>query len=413
MAKIRDINAREILDSRGNPTIEVDLVLEDGTSATASIPSGASTGSREALELRDRDKTRYHGKGVLAAIINVTQIIKPQLIGKEWNQRELDQFLIELDGTPNKSKLGANAILAVSLAFLKAQAKSEHKELYAYLSSGKVSLPIPFINIVNGGAHADNNLDIQEFMIVPVVKGFKEKIRCASEIFHTLKNILKEQGLNTAVGDEGGFAPNLKNNREALDLLLAAIKESNYIPGRDVFLALDVAASEFYNKEKNTYTFEKKEITREELTNYYIDLVKHYPIISIEDPYFEDDFESLTHLTERIGEKVMLVGDDYFVTNIKYLSYAAERKSGNAILLKANQIGTISEMIDTILLAKKNNYKTIISHRSGETMDTFIADLAVGLNLPFIKSGSMSRGERIAKYNRLMKIEEELKTKTH
>ena len=353
MAKIRDINAREILDSRGNPTIEVDLVLEDGTCATASIPSGASTGSREALELRDRDKTRYHGKGVLAAIINVTQIIKPQLIGKEWNQRELDQFLIELDGTPNKSKLGANAILAVSLAFLKAQAKSEHKELYAYLSSGKVSLPIPFINIVNGGAHADNNLDIQEFMIVPVVKGFKEKIRCASEIFHTLKNILKEQGLNTAVGDEGGFAPNLKNNREALDLLLAAIKESNYIPGRDVFLALDVAASEFYNKEKNTYTFEKKEITKEELTNYYIDLVKHYPIISIEDPYFEDDFESLTHLTERIGEKVMLVGDDYFVTNIKYLSYAAERKSGNAILLKANQIGTISEMIDTILLAKK------------------------------------------------------------
>lgn len=413
MAKIRDINAREILDSRGNPTIEVDLVLEDGTCATASIPSGASTGSREALELRDRDKTRYHGKGVLAAIINVTQIIKPQLIGKEWNQRELDQFLIELDGTPNKSKLGANAILAVSLAFLKAQAKSEHKELYAYLSSGKVSLPIPFINIVNGGAHADNNLDIQEFMIVPVVKGFKEKIRCASEIFHTLKNILKEQGLNTAVGDEGGFAPNLKNNREALDLLLAAIKESNYIPGRDVFLALDVAASEFYNKEKNTYTFEKKEITKEELTNYYIDLVKHYPIISIEDPYFEDDFESLTHLTERIGEKVMLVGDDYFVTNIKYLSYAAERKSGNAILLKANQIGTISEMIDTILLAKKNNYKTIISHRSGETMDTFIADLAVGLNLPFIKSGSMSRGERIAKYNRLMKIEEELKTKVH
>ncbi len=413
MAKIRDINAREILDSRGNPTIEVDLVLEDGTCATASIPSGASTGSREALELRDKDKTRYHGKGVLAAIINVTQIIKPQLIGKEWNQRELDQFLIELDGTPNKSKLGANAILAVSLAFLKAQAKSEHKELYAYLSSGKVSLPIPFINIVNGGAHADNNLDIQEFMIVPVVKGFKEKIRCASEIFHTLKNILKEQGLNTAVGDEGGFAPNLKNNREALDLLLAAIKESNYIPGRDVFLALDVAASEFYNKEKNTYTFEKKEITKEELTNYYIDLVKHYPIISIEDPYFEDDFESLTHLTERIGEKVMLVGDDYFVTNIKYLSYAAERKSGNAILLKANQIGTISEMIDTILLAKKNNYKTIISHRSGETMDTFIADLAVGLNLPFIKSGSMSRGERIAKYNRLMKIEEELKTKVH
>ncbi len=411
MTKIRDLKAREILDSRGNPTIEVELYLENGISATASIPSGASTGSREALELRDKDKTRYQGKGVLAAVINVNQIIKPQLIGKELDQKQLDEFLIKLDGTPNKSKLGANAILAVSLASIKALAKNEKKELYEYLSSGKVSLPIPFINVINGGAHADNNVDIQEFMLVPVKKGFKEKIRCASEIFHTLKKILKEQGLNTAVGDEGGFAPNLQNNKVALDLLLKAIKESNYLPGQDVFIALDVAASELYNKERNTYCLDNLELTSEELTSYYIDLVKHYPIISIEDPYFEDDFESLTRLTERIGDRVMIVGDDYFVTNVKYLSYAAERKSGNSILLKANQIGTISEMVETILFAKKNNYKTIISHRSGETMDTFIADFAVGLNLPFIKSGSMSRGERIAKYNRLMKIEEDLQIK--
>lgn len=413
MAKIRDIKAREILDSRGNPTIEVDLLLENGVSATASVPSGASTGSREALELRDKDTTRYHGKGVLAAVINVDQIMKPRLIGKELTQRELDQFLIELDGTPNKSKLGANAILAVSLAFIKALAKSENKELYEYLSNGKVSLPTPFINIVNGGAHADNTLDIQEFMIVPLKKGFKEKIRCASEIFQTLKNILKEHKLSTAVGDEGGFAPNLTCNMEALDLIMKAIVESNYIPGRDVCIALDVAASEIYNKETKTYHIDNQELTSEQLTEYYLNLVKHYPIISIEDPYFEDDFESLTKLTEVIGEKIMLVGDDYFVTNTKYLSYAIERKSGNAILLKANQIGTITEMVETILMAKKNNYKTIISHRSGETMDTFIADFAVGLNLPFIKTGSMSRGERMAKYNRLMKIEEELRTKTN
>lgn len=409
MSKIKDIIAREILDSRGNPTIEVDMILDDDIVVTASVPSGASTGSREALELRDKDPKRFHGKGVLAAVINVNNIIKPALVGKELNQTEIDKTLIALDGTPNKSKLGANAILAVSLATIKALAKSNGKELYEYISNGKVTLPIPFINIINGGAHAGNNLDIQEFMIVPVIKSFKEKVRCASEIFMTLKNILKEQNLNTAVGDEGGFAPDLAYNSLALDLIMKAIKESGYIPGKDVYIALDVAASELYNKEKNLYHLDGKEITKEELTKYYLALIKKYPILSIEDPYYENDFESLSALTKSIGEKVMLVGDDYFVTNAKYLEAAAQNQSGNAILLKANQVGTISEMVKTIVTARKNNYKMIISHRSGETLDTFIADFAVGLNIPFIKTGSMSRGERIAKYNRLMKIEENLR----
>ncbi len=409
MACIKDIYAREILDSRGNPTIEVEMTLDNNMSVTASVPSGASTGSREALELRDHDATRYHGKGVLAAIINVNQIIKPKIIGMELDQAKIDHLLIELDGTSNKSRLGANAILGVSLATIKALAKANGKELYEYLSNGKVSLPIPFINIINGGVHTDNNLDIQEFMIVPMQKGFKGKIRCASEVFHTLKNILKKENLNTAVGDEGGFSPDFKYNSIALDYIMAAIQKSGYIPGKDVFIALDIAASEMYDKETDLYFLDGKNITKEELTKYYLALVKRYPIISIEDPYYEDDFESLTKLTKLIGKKVMLVGDDYFVTNAKYLNYGIENKSGNAILLKANQIGTISEMIKTISIAKKNNYKTIISHRSGETLDTFIADFAVGLNLYFIKSGSMSRGERLAKYNRLLKIEEDLK----
>lgn len=409
MTKIKDIYAREILDSRGNPTVEVEMTLENNISVTASIPSGASTGSREALELRDHDATRYHGKGVLAAIINVNQIIRPKLVGRVLDQTKIDQFLIELDGTPNKSRLGANAILGVSLATVKALAKNNGKELYEYISNGKVSLPIPFINIINGGVHADNSLDIQEFMIVPMQKRFKEKLRCASEVFMTLKGILKKENLSTAVGDEGGFAPNFNYNSVALDYIVKAISESGYEAGKDVFIALDVAASEFYNKETKLYHLDGKNISKEELTKYYLALIKRYPIISIEDPYYEDDFESLTKLTKLIGKKIMLVGDDYFVTNIKYLNYAIENKSGNAILLKANQVGTVSEMVKTILQAKKNNYKTIISHRSGETLDTFIADFAVGLNLHFIKSGSMSRGERLAKYNRLLKIEEDLK----
>lgn len=407
MAKIIDLIGREILDSRGNPTVEATIYLDNGITATASVPSGASTGSKEALELRDNDK-RYHGKGVLKAVNNINTIIKDNLVGKELEQVMIDKLLISLDGTENKSNLGANATLAVSLASVKASAKLEGKELYAYLSGGRVSMPLPMVNIINGGMHADNNLDIQEFMIVPTVKGMASRIRVASEVFHTLKNILKSQGLVTSVGDEGGFAPNLEYNNLALDLIMEAIEKSGYTPGVDVFIALDVAASELYNKEKKTYKIDKKDLTSDELIKYYIALVNKYPIISIEDPFEENDFESLAILTKFIGERIMLVGDDYFVTNAKYLEKGINLKAGNAILLKANQIGTITEMIKTIILARKNNYKMIISHRSGETEDTFIADFAVGLSIPFIKTGSMSRGERIAKYNRLMKIESDL-----
>lgn len=407
MPKIIDLVGREILDSRGNPTVEATIYLDNGITATASVPSGASTGSKEALELRDNDK-RYHKKGVLKAVNNINTIIKDNLIGKELEQVMIDKLLINLDGTENKSNLGANATLAVSLASIKASAKSENKELYAYLSGGRVSMPLPMVNVINGGVHADNNLDIQEFMIVPTIKGMSNRVRVASEIFHTLKDILKEQGLATSVGDEGGFAPNLEYNNLALDLIMEAIEKSSYKPGIEVFIALDIAASELYNKETKTYRIDKQDLTSDELIKYYITLVNKYPIISIEDPFEENDFESLAVLTKFIGEKIMLVGDDYFVTNAKYLEKGINLKAGNAILLKANQIGTVTEMIKTIILARKNNYKMIISHRSGETEDTFIADFAVGLSIPFIKTGSMSRGERIAKYNRLMKIENDL-----
>lgn len=409
--KIINVLGREILDSRGNPTVEAEVTLENGITTTASVPSGASTGSREALELRDNDKTRYLGKGVLKAVNNINTIIKDNLINKELEQVTIDKLLIELDGTENKSKLGANATLAVSLACFKASSMLENKELYAYLSSGKVSIPIPMINIINGGAHADNNIDIQEFMIVPLVKTIKERVRVSSEVFHTLKEILKAQKLNTAVGDEGGFAPNLEYNTLALDLIMEAIIKAGYTPGKDICIALDIAASELYNKESKKYHIDKRELSSDELIKYYVTLVNKYPIISIEDPFEENDFESLAVLTKLIGEKVMIVGDDYFVTNRKYLEEGAKIKAGNAILLKANQIGTVTEMIKTILLARKLNYKMIISHRSGETEDTFIADFAVGLSLPFIKTGSMSRGERIAKYNRLIRIEEKLMNK--
>ena len=407
MAKIINIIGREILDSRGTPTVEASIFLDNGITATASVPSGASTGSREALELRDNNK-RYHGKGVLKAVNNINTIIKENLVGKELEQVSIDKLLISLDGTDNKSILGANATLAVSLASIKASAMLEKKELYSYLSSGRVSMPLPMVNIINGGKHADNNLDIQEFMIVPAVKKMSERIRAASEIFHTLKDILASQGLITSVGDEGGFAPNLEYNNLALDLIMEAIEKSGYTPGVDIFIALDVAASEIYNKKTQTYKIDNRDLTSDELIKYYIALVNKYPIISIEDPFFENDFESLAVLTKLIGEKIMLVGDDFFVTNAKFLEKGISMKAGNAILLKANQIGTVTEMIKTIILARKNNYKMIISHRSGETEDTFIADFAVGLSIPFIKTGSMSRGERIAKYNRLMKIEDEL-----
>lgn len=407
VTKIIDIKGREILDSRGNPTVEAELYLESGLKTRASVPSGASTGSKEALELRDNDN-RYHGKGVQKAVNNINTIIREKLIGMELDQVTLDDLLLKLDGTPNKSHLGANAMLAVSLCSIKALAKLENKELYTYLSSGKVSIPIPMINIINGGAHANNNLDIQEFMIVPVVKTIKERVRIASEIFHTLKSILKKQGLSTAVGDEGGFAPNLEYNTLALDLIMQAIKESGYTPGIDVHIALDVAASELYNKETGRYHIDNRDLTSDELIKYYIGLVNKYPILSIEDPFEEFDFESLAVLTKLIGEKIMIVGDDYFVTNTKYLNEGIKYNAGNAILLKANQIGTVTEMTETILCARRNNYKMIISHRSGETEDTFISDFAVGFALPFIKTGSMSRGERIAKYNQLIRIEEEL-----
>lgn len=406
---IKDIHAREILDSRGNPTIEVDMTLDNGVTATASVPSGASTGSREALELRDKNPKRFEGKGVLQAVSNVNTIIRPALIGKKADQLSIDNYLIKLDGTENKSNLGANAILAVSLACLKCLAKANDKELYEYVSNRNVTMPIPMINIINGGAHAVNNIDIQEFMIMPVMKSIKERVRAASEVFHALKKLLSINGFAVGVGDEGGFAPNLNNNTMALDFIMEAIRKAGYKPGEDVFIALDVAASELYDKETNTYKLDGKSFTSEELITFYEKLIDTYPILSIEDPFYENDFETLAKFTSLVGSRIMIVGDDYFVTNEKYLEKGIEMHAGNAILLKANQIGTVSEMIKTIMLAKKNNYKTIISHRSGETEDTFIADLAVGLAIPFIKTGSMCRGERIAKYNRLMRIEEKLK----
>ncbi|MBE6156450.1 MAG: phosphopyruvate hydratase [Firmicutes bacterium] len=403
---IKDIHAREILDSRGNPTIEVEMILANNICAVASVPSGASTGSREALELRDGDESRFLGKGVLKAVENVNTIIRNALIGQKLDQVNVDKILLKLDGTPNKSNLGANAILAVSLASLKCLAKLQEKELYEYVTYGKVSLPIPMINIINGGAHADNRLDIQEFMIVPIMKGESKRIQAASEIFHTLKKILKNKGLSTGVGDEGGFAPNLTKTTEALDLIMDAINDANYRPGKEVLIALDVAASTVYDKNKNVYNIDGLTLNANDLIKYYIELIRNYPIVSIEDPFEENDLESLAVLTKLVGDKVMVVGDDHFCTNSTLLEAGTKINAGNAILLKANQIGTISEMTKTIMTAKKNNYKTIISHRSGETEDTFIADLAVGFGIPFIKTGSVSRGERVAKYNRLMKIEE-------
>ena len=401
--KITNLYAREILDSRGNPTVECELTTENFT-VRASVPSGASTGTNEALELRDGD-SRYHGKGVTKAVNNVNTIIKNALIGKELNQKALDNLLLELDGTKNKTNLGANAILSVSLCIMKAIAKSQNKDIYE-LFDGPYTMPYPMMNIINGGVHATSSLEIQEFMIVPNQSTFKERLRCGAEVFQTLKSILKQNGFSTSVGDEGGFAPTFKTIEEALDYIILAIKESGYIPGKDVNLALDAAASEFYKDGK--YTINKKELTKEELINYYIKLTETYPIISIEDAFSEDDIDSIKKLTELIGNKIMLVGDDYFVTNIEYLQKGITEKYNNAILLKANQIGTITEMLETIKLAKNSGFKTIISHRSGETEDTFISQMAVGLNLGYIKTGSLCRGERIAKYNELLRIEEKV-----
>lgn len=406
MSKITDIKAREILDSRGNPTVEVDVMLESGIVATASVPSGASTGINEALELRDNNKDRYMGKGVLKAVSNVNEIIKPKLVGMDvLNQRIIDETLLKLDGTENKSKLGANAMLGVSLACLKAAAKYSNKELYEYIGKGTI-IPRPMMNILNGGAHADNGLDFQEFMIIPMTKDFRTNLRMGSEIFHHLKKILTQSGFSTGVGDEGGFAPNINSTEEALNLIIDAIKAANYIPGKDVYLGLDVAASEFYNDSK--YSFEGKAKTSEELIEYYEYLCEKYPIISIEDGMAEDDYRGWRLLTEKLGKKIQLVGDDLFVTNKKLFQKGIDQKLGNAILLKLNQIGTVTETIETILLAKKARYNTIISHRSGETEDTYIADFAVGLNLGQIKTGSLCRSERTAKYNRLLRIFEKI-----
>ena len=405
MSKIKNIIAREILDSRGNPTVEVDVYLESGVMGRAAVPSGASTGQREALELRDKDE-RFLGKGVLKAVNNVNEIIKPALIGEDsLNQKKIDSILIDLDGTENKSKLGANAILGVSMANLKAAANYKGLPVYKYIGDGK-TLPRPMMNIMNGGAHADNNLDFQEFMIIPEADSVKERIRIGAEVFHNLKSLLKEKGHVTAVGDEGGFAPNLNNTKEALDLIVEAITKAGYKPGKDVNIGLDVAASEFYND--GLYEIENKKLTTNQLIDMYVDLVNNYPIISIEDPVDENDWVGFRTITEKLGDKVQLVGDDLFVTNAKYLQMGIDNHAGNAILIKVNQIGTITETLETIELAKKNGYNTVISHRSGETEDTMIADLAVGLDLGQIKTGSMSRTDRMCKYNQLIRIEEEL-----
>ena len=403
--KIINIKSREILDSRGFPTIETEVILKGNFKGIASIPSGASTGTYEALELRDNDE-RYMGKGVSKAVNNVLNIIKPVVINKKIKtQKELDEILIKLDGTNNKTNLGANAMLSVSLAFLKATALKNKKELYQYVGKD-YSMPRCMINILNGGMHADNNLEFQEFMIIPKRETVKEQLQIASEVFHNLKKVLKENGYITSVGDEGGFAPNLKNNEEALEIIIYAIKKAGYKPYDDVNIGLDIAASSFYDKETNTYKINQTNLTREQLIDKYVDLINKYPIISIEDAFEENDFEGFKILKEKTG--IQIVGDDLFVTNKKLLQKGIEYDAANAILLKANQIGTITEMLETIELAKANKIRTIISHRSGETTDTFIADLAVGLNLGQIKTGSISRGERICKYNRLIRIEEDL-----
>ena len=407
MPNITDIYAREVLDSRGNPTVEVDIELESGVKATASVPSGASCGVHEALELRDGDNDRYQGKGVLKAVNHVNSIIRDNLIGMEANnQREIDNKLIELDGTKDKSNLGANAILGVSLANLRASAKEFNKELYEYLGNGK-TMPRCMMNILNGGAHAENNLDIQEFMIIPSREDYLDNLRMGSEIFHSLKNILKENNLSCGVGDEGGFAPNISSTYEALDLISKAIDKAGYKLGSDVYLGLDVAASEFY--ENGIYKFEGKECSKEDMLNFYVDMVDKYPIISIEDGMAEEDYDGWKILTDKLSDKIQLVGDDLFVTNKELLQKGIDMGIANAILLKVNQIGTVSETIDTINLAKENGYKTIISHRSGETEDNYIADFAVGLDLGQIKTGSMSRSDRLSKYNRLIRINEKIK----
>ncbi len=410
MTKIREIKAREILDSRGNPTVEVDVILDSGVMGRAAVPSGASTGEHEAIELRDGDKSRYGGKGVLKAVENVRKIIAPKLVGKEpFNQKEIDEFMIDLDSTQNKSRLGANAILGVSLAVCKSAAAEKKLPLYRYIGGdGANVLPVPMMNILNGGAHADNNVDLQEFMIMPLgADSFREALRIGAEVFHNLKNILHKKGLATSVGDEGGFAPNLKSNAEAVETILEAIKQAGYKAGKDVYLALDPAASSFYENGKYILEAEaKKENSSADMIKFYEGWVNKYPIISIEDGLAEDDWDGWAELTKRLGQKIQLVGDDLFVTNTKRLKKGIESNITNSILIKVNQIGTLTETLAAIKMAREAGYTAVISHRSGETEDTTISHLVVAAGTGQIKTGSASRTDRIAKYNELLRIEE-------
>jgi enolase len=414
MSLILDIVAREVLDSRGNPTVEVDVITENNILGRAIVPSGASTGKHEAVELRDNDKGRYLGKGVLKAVENVNELIAPELVGLNvTDQRDLDKAMLELDGTSNKSKLGANAILAVSLAAARAAAQEAGLPLYRYIGGvNACTLPVPMMNILNGGAHADNSIDFQEFMIAPVgASTFKESLRMGVEVFHHLKNVLKSKGYSTNVGDEGGFAPNIKSNEEAIEIVLQAIEKAGFRPGEDIYIAMDAASSEMWVEDKKMYRFyksDKREISPDEMVAYWIEWCKKYPIYSIEDGLAEDDWASWNKLTASIGDKVQLVGDDLFVTNTQRLITGIEQKSANSILVKVNQIGSLTETIEAVSMAQRANFTSVMSHRSGESEDTTIADLAVALNCGQIKTGSASRSDRIAKYNQLLRIEEQL-----
>jgi enolase len=408
MSKIKSVKAREIIDSRGNPTVEVDVVLSSGTLGRAAVPSGASTGEHEAIELRDGDKARFKGKGVLKAVNNVNTAIAKAIKGKEADYNAVDKLVIGLDGTENKGNFGANAILGVSMAVAKAAANEKGVSLYRYLGGTKANiLPVPMMNIINGGMHADNNLDVQEFMIMPIgAPTFSKALQMACDIFHTLKGLLHDRNLATSVGDEGGFAPNLGSNEEGLDVIIAAIEKAGYKPGKDIFIALDAAASSFHKDGK--YDYNGKMLSSDQMIDAYANMVSKYPVVSIEDGLYEDDWSGWKTLTDRLSKKTQLVGDDLFVTNVKRLQMGIDRKTANAILIKVNQIGSLSETLAAITLAKKNNYHSIMSHRSGETEDTTIAHLAVATNIGQIKTGSLSRTDRLAKYNELLRIEEEL-----
>lgn len=419
MSLIESIHARQILDSRGNPTIEVDVVTESGAFGRAAVPSGASTGTHEAVELRDGDKKRYLGKGVLKAVENVNTKIAAEIVGfPVFDQSLIDKIMVELDGTKNKGKLGANAILGTSLAVAKAAAMEAGQSLYRYIGGVNANtLPVPMMNILNGGSHADNSIDFQEFMVMPVkADTFSESLRMGTEIFHTLKKVLHDKNFSTNVGDEGGFAPNIKSNEEAIEIVLTAIEKAGFKPGVDVFIAMDAASSEFYDAKTKTYTFKKsdgKKLKSEEMVEYWAKWAKKYPIISIEDGMAEEDWDGWKKLTDKIGSKVQLVGDDLFVTNVDFLQKGIDMGVANSILVKVNQIGSLTETINAVNLAKRNSYKSIMSHRSGETEDSTIADLAVALNTGQIKTGSASRSDRMAKYNQLIRIEEELGEVAH